>query len=103
MDVERTAVGTLNLNYYEYAEELEITLYPNPAKDFVNLDWKNPAFKPNRVSIFSEDGRMVKNGLLTARSQHASVYLNQLLPGTYYIYLYSTFVSDKAYSRFIVK
>ncbi|MBP6871314.1 MAG: T9SS type A sorting domain-containing protein [Bacteroidales bacterium] len=75
-DLDQT-VSVSNLN--DLPEQ--ILLYPNPAKDYINL---NHRFNENiHYSILDLSGKEVKKGRLAAKCERHSLIINDLKPGSY--------------------
>ncbi|UGU15595.1 M12 family metallo-peptidase [Sinomicrobium kalidii] len=79
----------------EASPEIGVTLYPNPARGSL-LHIERPG-KKIKYSIIDLSGRMVDKGVL----QNNAVRIDKLLPGVYFIQLYSD--TEKMTKRFIRK
>ena len=62
----------------------EITTYPNPVKDFVNVKINGCAKAPIKVTIVDINGKIIDR---QTKSNNFKLNLNNLLRGTYYIIL----------------
>jgi len=79
--------GTVGID--ELANEIGLSLYPNPTHNTATLAWTNPEGAQNiRVSVMDLLGRVLENTTLAADSNetHYTVNQNQLLsPGIYLV------------------
>lgn len=65
--------------------ELEISLYPNPAIDFVNINCKEQDFEFRLINI---EGKIILNGII---SEHITIVpLSNISEGQFLIEVYST-------------
>ena len=74
----------------------KFTLYPNPAKETLNIQGKN-SFSAVKASIYSLDGKLVKTENLSG----SSISIQQLTKGTYLIILQSK--DGKQYTSKFIK
>ncbi len=65
--------------------EKNILLYPNPVRDYVNIDFGKENFQNSKYALFDSQGKMIKTGNLTQQKTElnmatlpASVYLIQI-------------------------
>lgn len=58
--------------------KIEISIFPNPATNFVNINCENI----NNIQIFSADGKMIKN--ISAQSDEIQVDMNDMSSGEYF-------------------
>ncbi len=69
----------------ENAQSNTIVMYPNPAKDFVNMRLVN-ATGNYIYKVYSSDGRVIMNGSVT--SSNPQINTSQLKAGSYFVDLY---------------
>lgn len=62
-----------------------MTLYPNPAVDFVNCSFGDPVARDWQVEIFSGDGRLIQRNSYLRSSNIQVNFLYKLSAGTYFI------------------
>lgn len=65
----------------EITSEDGILIFPNPAKDVLNLEWQNAHSGVVEYQLFSISGRLVKSGAL--QQPFSSLNLSGLAPGWY--------------------
>ena len=73
--------------YYSVEEtdfENEISIYPNPAKDIVNITFSNNA-ECRSIAIYSIDGRLVVETFRETSLQSSNINIANLTPGLYLI------------------
>ena len=65
--------------------EKNILLYPNPVRDFLNIDFGKESFEDSHYSLFDSQGKLIKSGNLTQKKTElnmttlpASVYIIQI-------------------------
>ncbi|MCD9853725.1 T9SS type A sorting domain-containing protein [Epilithonimonas sp. JDS] len=65
--------------------EKNILLYPNPVRDFLNVDFGKENFHNSRYSLFDPQGKLIKTGNLTQKKTEldmtrfpSSVYIIQI-------------------------
>lgn len=61
--------------------QVTISLYPNPATDYVNVVYDKDNYDEMSYSIYAENGRLVKNGTLDGRLTQINV--QAFSPATY--------------------
>jgi hypothetical protein len=73
--------------YRKYFKEL--TVYPNPANDFINISYKRLNAKNVRVDLIDLQGKVVKSQLIS-KGIHRTIQIevHDLMPGLYMIYFY---------------
>lgn len=73
---------------FEFENSKPFSLYPNPAKDFVNLSYSLQNSNKNRVFVYNSIGQMVKYiDLQSGKNQTANLDLHDLSAGLYYYHL----------------
>lgn len=91
--------GTTSGNFQQYFYEtypdavhdvkmpaLAVRLYPNPATDVMNIDIQNTAgTTPIQLSIYNEQGRIVKRAFLNTLNGHAAIHIEDLASGIYFV------------------
>ncbi len=66
-------------------QEQGLVVYPNPAKDFVNLVIKQPIKTPVNLEVLNSLGQIVLTQRLINNQQHVLLNVEALSKGTYYI------------------
>lgn len=81
---DQIATGIQNINYNDF----EVTIYPNPVKDIITIDFVSQNHKYEKFSyiLYSVVGQKVKEGEL--ENNTISVY--KTLKGIYFLELYNT-------------
>ncbi|MCG8687179.1 MAG: T9SS type A sorting domain-containing protein, partial [Desulfobacterales bacterium] len=72
-------------------KQLNVSLYPNPVKEFVFVKLEGDVNQQLNYSIFTQDGRIIKNGFLEGKL--TQIDLSDLV-STYYLFIL-TDSSDK--------
>lgn len=74
----------------------QFNIFPNPAKSIINIDLEDALIAEAEYSIFTIDGKSVKNGILSE-----SIDVEGIITGTYYLIIsegdiiyYSKFVKE---------
>ena len=76
-----------------------ITLYPNPASDYVNLSFIE-AGEDYKIEIYDALGKKVLQKNNISSSSDGRIYLNGISPGIYYINIYSD--TDQTTKKLVV-
>lgn len=73
------------LSVVEEAESLSISVYPNPAADYLYLALDSDAFSASDISfrLFDSNGRIIQNGKVI--SQQTGINMTNLTPSTYFV------------------
>lgn len=73
------------LSVADEAESMSISIYPNPATDYLYLALDSEAFSASDISfrLFDSNGRIVQNGKVV--SQHTDINMTNLTPSTYFV------------------
>lgn len=74
--------GLIGLTNVETQEQESIRVYPNPAKDYVNVDIECTNFKASDIELFDMQGRIVKKSKLNAK-QGNRIDVSSLNAGAY--------------------
>ena len=90
--------GLVNLTNVETGERESIRVYPNPAKDYIEVDIEAERFSSSEIELFDMQGRMVKRAKLAGR-QGNRIDVSSLPPGAY---TYSVTLNEKAFSGKII-
>jgi hypothetical protein len=91
-----TRTSTTNIEYNEYATNA-IVLYPNPARNFINLDLNNINQKVSTVKVFDNIGQEIYNYNLSDFSGNVyEIPLNNLPNCLYFVSILS---ENKVYSK----
>ena len=74
--------GLIGLTNIETGERETIKVYPNPAKDFINVDIEATNFEKGEIELFDMQGKLVKKAKLSAK-QGNRVNVSNLNAGAY--------------------
>ena len=74
--------GFVGLTNIETNEKASIKVYPNPAKDFINVDIEADRFSSSEIELFDIQGRLVKKSKLNAQIGNR-IDVSSLNPGAY--------------------
>ncbi len=74
--------GLSELTNIETNEKASIKVYPNPSKDFINVDIEADRFSSSEIELFDIQGRLVKKSKLNAQIGNR-IDVSTLNPGTY--------------------
>ncbi len=74
--------GFVGLTNIETNEKASIKVYPNPAKDFINVDIEADRFSSSEIELFDIQGRLVKRTKLNAQIGNR-IDVSSLNPGAY--------------------
>ena len=74
--------GFVGLTNIETNEKESIRVYPNPAKDFINVDIEADRFSSSEIELFDIQGRLVKKSKLNAQIGNR-IDVSMLNPGAY--------------------
>lgn len=64
-----------------------MVLYPNPCKDFMNLELKTGVI--SKIEVYSKDGRMIWSQNSTETINEMKIETHQLPQGVYILLLYT--------------
>ncbi len=64
----------------------QIKLFPNPAKDFIQIDYHSQTPRSQKYSITMANGKSVQSG----KTENGRINLNALSPGIYFLELENT-------------
>ncbi len=79
----------------------DVSLYPNPSSDQINMDFSTSSKYFDKISIYNVDGNIVKEISLNRRSESISFSVNEWTSG---VYLARIFADQSSYTvRFMVK
>lgn len=87
---ENNQMKALNIDYSEFESEdnnYRLMIFPNPAKDVVNISFDNKTTKPTVLKIVGTLGAVVKTISLPTGTSRSSVSVGELPRGLYYIHL----------------
>ena len=59
--------GFVGLTNIETNEKASLKVYPNPARDFINVDIEADRFSSSEIELFDIQGRLVKKSKLNAQ------------------------------------
>jgi Zn-dependent M28 family amino/carboxypeptidase len=73
----------------EYSSEDHMKVFPNPAGDFIHLQWQNEAFnKIDYLRIYSIDGKLIKSlAVVNGFQNPKSIFVKDLEEGVYFIHI----------------
>lgn len=91
------ALSTAFLGINNAGKKENLTVYPNPAKDFIGFKGNTENY--SRVNIYSLDGKLVK----TSEVQSGNVQISDLPPASYFIEISGKNTGDKKNTKFIKK
>jgi hypothetical protein len=73
--------------YIEFVDELRI--YPNPANDFVMVDWGNSSKSTHRIEIYNMQGQILETFTLPNHETNHRLGLSNFSDGIYLLKIYS--------------
>ncbi len=101
ISVLTNAVGCLSVGIEENILSGEISIYPNPTSNFLNIVLNENTFQVNKIIIYDMAGKEVKSESIKCNSKYFQTDLSFLPKGIYLLTLQST---NKKYSQsFIVE
>ncbi|MFA5541910.1 MAG: T9SS type A sorting domain-containing protein [Bacteroidales bacterium] len=74
--------GFVGLTNIETNEKASLKVYPNPARDFINVDIEADRFSSSEIELFDIQGRLVKKSKLNAQIGNR-IDVSNLNPGAY--------------------
>ncbi len=74
--------GFVSITNIETNEKASIKVYPNPSKDFINVDIEADRFSSSEIELFDIQGRLVKKSKLNAQIGNR-IDVSTLNPGAY--------------------
>ena len=74
--------GLSELTNIETNEKASLKVYPNPARDFINVDIEADRFSSSEIELFDIQGRLVKKSKLNAQIGNR-IDVSMLNPGAY--------------------
>ena len=94
-DVASVAFDAGALSSMEEISETEISIFPNPSKDYVNISihhitnhvHRHMPLNDGEIEIYNNTGKMVYNTAINLSGQHNNIQLelNDLMSGLYYV------------------
>ena len=83
----------------------EISIYPNPAETYINIDFGNTAKGNYSLGIFDATGRLLRNELVanTQSNQFHTIFRNTLVPGIYYLTIKNITTNTTVTKRIVFK
>ena len=57
--LNRTKTLNFNNSTVEFIELMDLVIYPNPFRDFINIKFSNPTIHPIQIEVFDLRGRLV--------------------------------------------
>ncbi|MFA7081936.1 MAG: T9SS type A sorting domain-containing protein [Bacteroidales bacterium] len=90
--------GLVNLTDIETGDKETIKVYPNPARDYINVDIECTNFKQSDIELFDMQGKLVKKAKLKSK-QGNRVDVSNLNAGAY---TYNVFINGKTISGKII-
>jgi hypothetical protein len=80
--LRQSCVNRISQPEFNQAEELVLSIYPNPAKDYIKISW--PGMKEAQIALVDSYGRMVQTAILN--QGNALLTLKADLPrGLYFV------------------
>ena len=76
--------GYTSINDIEFNNKSSVNVYPNPAKDFINIDIESTNFKQSDIELFDMQGKLVKKAKLKSKQGNRIDVSNS---GAYILYL----------------
>ena len=61
-----------------------VSVYPNPSQNFINIDWDNSNIKQLNYQIFSVEGKLIKTG---SGKELININISDIAAGNYFLYL----------------
>lgn len=81
-----TTICISNTSSTEFTDEIkEIMLYPNPAQEFVNIDFKHINSIPQKLTILDQSGKIVRNEKIGLINHIQTLNTSGLNSGFYYV------------------
>jgi hypothetical protein len=65
---------------------VKVTLYPNPTKDFITLDFSSKLKGINKLYLYDTDGKLLINSSL--KNQSTTINLSEFSVGLYFLKIY---------------
>ncbi len=93
--------GTTEINAEALNNTDQIAVFPNPAKEKLNVKFPRINNKGTRITIFNEIGELKISKLIDCSKRETSFNVSSLAPGTYYITIKSQ--DEKYFARFVKK
>jgi len=87
LDVAITRAAVLGVD--EDVEDKLVTVYPNPAKDFLNIDYSFLDGSIEKVSLLSIDGRVVLVKDMSNSQRECRIYVGAVAEGLYVLRLHT--------------
>ena len=82
----------------ETKEKVNINIYPNPAKDYINVDFDANNFTKGEIQLFDMQGRLVKKTKLTTQKGNR-VDISSLKAGNY---TYNIIIDGNAFGGMMI-
>lgn len=76
--------STLDID--NYVSAVKVTLYPNPTKDFITLDFSSKLKGINKLYLYDTDGKLLINSSL--KNQSTTINLSEFSVGLYFLKIY---------------
>ena len=92
---------TTSTNNLILDNNIQVTIYPNPANEIVNLDIKDFKNQSINISIFDEKGSMVKNLSSVVNDQIINIDVSDLTKGIYFMNISTG--NNKTTKKIIIK
>ena len=90
--------GLVNLADIETGDKETIKVYPNPARDYINVDIESTNFKQSDIELFDMQGKLVKNAKLKSK-QGNRINVSNLNAGAY---TYNVSINGKTISGKVI-
>ena len=82
----------------ETKEKVNINVYPNPAKDYINVDFDTKNFSKGEIHLFDMQGKLVKKAKLKTQKGNR-VDISSLKAGSY---SYNIILNGNAFGGMII-
>ena len=90
--------GYESLNDIEINNQSLVNVYPNPAKDFINVDIEATNFKKSEIELFDMQGKLVKKAKLNSKKENR-IDVSNLNSGAY---TYNVMLNGKTISGKVI-
>ena len=67
---------------------VEVTVFPNPATEEINIRFESPVEGRIRLSLIDSQGRLVNTGVIEQGESEKNINLKDMTQGVYYLRLY---------------
>ena len=78
----------INTNTNSIAQNVDLTIYPNPARDFININIEHQSLDFDEIHVYNLQGQLVKTANLNG-SNNTMINLDELSAGTYLVQIFT--------------